>query len=473
MNDWSSKESLCSIFQLVRSSFLYVSFLSVLLITVDRWFSIRFPFIHRARQTKKNKFIIMAGVWLLSASLHAISIHLWHYLKNLPSTGEQDILNVTAPCCYSSAASSLINKLTSQTSSVTLPTQTSQGLLDFPTNERLSGIITNEKSNVKQSLICNAYNDGIVSDMVINITNVILQSAQLPNSRKNVDMGWILWIHDQCNHIVNESVKGMVTNVSREQLSGCIVCKAPFVKNSFTFALYCLAYFPPLLAIWLLNISLYCKIKERKSANVRRSININNSFVSRYVQHIPSSDSNSTIHAEFNSNTNAKLRTNEKSQQSLSTKYMDKRTTVPFSESKDKLNSYIKIYDTLTTSERYTLIFQKMVSNKGLFLRHNNRRILRGVLSTVNCTNHPFNKYALSINPTKKSSEVPSLLLSRLSHSSTSSAFGMESVCFANCSASCKQVGQLSHVNGNYACSMIKLIEVPVQNTMYSVLDVL
>lgn len=60
----------CRLYLILRQSGLYVSLLSLVLITGDRWWSIHYPFSYRARRRKRNAFVAIGCVWLFGFILH-------------------------------------------------------------------------------------------------------------------------------------------------------------------------------------------------------------------------------------------------------------------------------------------------------------------------------------------------------------------------------------------------------------------
>ena len=77
---WALQGTACHLYQTVRCSLLYVSLLSILLISVDRWWSIHYPFTYRVRQSKKLAAVAVAAVWLASFAVHVPPILLWDYV---------------------------------------------------------------------------------------------------------------------------------------------------------------------------------------------------------------------------------------------------------------------------------------------------------------------------------------------------------------------------------------------------------
>ena len=82
--EWMLSNEACTFFLTVRYSLYYVTILSIILITVDRWWSVNFPFSYRIRRSKKMAFIFAAFVWVLSFAIHIPTIGAWNIL-HLPT----------------------------------------------------------------------------------------------------------------------------------------------------------------------------------------------------------------------------------------------------------------------------------------------------------------------------------------------------------------------------------------------------
>lgn len=78
--EWIFGADLCIAFLTVRYSLFYVTILSIILITVDRWWSINFPFSYRIRRSRKKAFILAALIWIISFVIHIPSIVGWNIL---------------------------------------------------------------------------------------------------------------------------------------------------------------------------------------------------------------------------------------------------------------------------------------------------------------------------------------------------------------------------------------------------------
>ncbi|XP_076449506.1 uncharacterized protein LOC143285938 [Babylonia areolata] len=185
--------ALCRSYLTVRYSLLYVSLLSVLFITLDRWWSLRWPFSYRARHTRRLAAYIISTVWALSAALYALPMFLW------------DEVGTTTP------------------------------------SSRASSLSQNHSPN---------YYDSSSS------------SSSSNNNRGEGDGG-----HDT----VKRSTTPQATSPKE--------CEVPYAL-SFTWAALtcCVMYLLPLVAMWIINCSLYHKIRQRKSVEIRRSTSVTDTF---------------------------------------------------------------------------------------------------------------------------------------------------------------------------------------------------
>lgn len=81
---WTLDPYLCPIFLVTRHSMLLVSLLSVLLFTLDRWWSITFPLSYRARQSRHKSIIVLIIVWIFAGIVHVPTSFVWNsqYIDN-------------------------------------------------------------------------------------------------------------------------------------------------------------------------------------------------------------------------------------------------------------------------------------------------------------------------------------------------------------------------------------------------------
>ncbi|XP_059147804.1 muscarinic acetylcholine receptor M3-like [Physella acuta] len=82
----------CRFYLVVRQSALYVSLLSLLLVTGDRWWSIHYPFSYRTRRRKKNAFIAVGCVWFVGFAVQVIPVIVWDYfIQDSPESNSTDM----------------------------------------------------------------------------------------------------------------------------------------------------------------------------------------------------------------------------------------------------------------------------------------------------------------------------------------------------------------------------------------------
>lgn len=81
--EWIFGAEFCIYFLTVRYSLFYVTILSIILITIDRWWSINFPFSYRIRRSRKKAFILAALIWIISFVIHVPSIVGWNVLHSV------------------------------------------------------------------------------------------------------------------------------------------------------------------------------------------------------------------------------------------------------------------------------------------------------------------------------------------------------------------------------------------------------
>ncbi|XP_061166507.1 probable G-protein coupled receptor No18 [Saccostrea echinata] len=81
---WTLEPYLCPVFLVIRHSMMFISLLSVLLFTLDRWWSISFPLSYRARQSQQKSVLVLIIVWIFAAIVHIPAIFVWNsqYMHN-------------------------------------------------------------------------------------------------------------------------------------------------------------------------------------------------------------------------------------------------------------------------------------------------------------------------------------------------------------------------------------------------------
>lgn len=81
---WMMNEAHCRLFLIVRYSFFFVSLLSMILISIDRWWSVNFPFSYRMKQSKKLAFGLVTAAWTSSFAVHIPPIVGWDLFADEP-----------------------------------------------------------------------------------------------------------------------------------------------------------------------------------------------------------------------------------------------------------------------------------------------------------------------------------------------------------------------------------------------------
>ncbi|CAG5115165.1 unnamed protein product [Candidula unifasciata] len=76
----------CRLYLVLRQSALYVSLLSLVLITGDRWWSIHYPFSYRSKRSTRNAFVAVGCVWVFAFALHVPPVTLWDLNKTFESS---------------------------------------------------------------------------------------------------------------------------------------------------------------------------------------------------------------------------------------------------------------------------------------------------------------------------------------------------------------------------------------------------
>ncbi|XP_067651915.1 tyramine receptor Ser-2-like [Haliotis asinina] len=81
--NWALVGCACKLSLTFRHSLLYVSLLSILLISIDRWWSIHYPFSYRVRQSRRLALGIVCLCWFLSLAIHIPPIVLWDLIADI------------------------------------------------------------------------------------------------------------------------------------------------------------------------------------------------------------------------------------------------------------------------------------------------------------------------------------------------------------------------------------------------------
>ena len=189
---------LCRAYLTLRYSLLYVSLLSVLFITLDRWWSVRWPFSYRARHTRRLAAYVISGVWALSVTLYALPMFLWE-----------------------------------------------------DTSRRLTLL----RSHADDRVVINDSADSYDTNDNGRSRGTAGAQSEVVTGRDDGDGG------------------GDVAALSQGE------CEVPYVLSFTWWAVTCcLLYLLPLLAMWFINCSLYHKIRQRRSVEIRRSTSVTDTF---------------------------------------------------------------------------------------------------------------------------------------------------------------------------------------------------
>ncbi|GAB1599268.1 histamine H3 receptor-like [Argonauta hians] len=189
---WPMHGPFCRLFLMFRYSLFYISLLSIMLISVDRWWSINHPFSYRVRQSRRLALWSVLFSWGLSFAIYAP-----------PTLGWNDVDYSKKPVV---ATPKIIISLLSSTFS---PTDT--------------------ETTPSQSAIP-------------------IDSTQ-------------------------------------------VTCHAPFENNLIFIALTSfILYLLPLLALWIINASIYFKISQRKGMKIRRSLSTSDTYFLNYRKSSSESD---------------------------------------------------------------------------------------------------------------------------------------------------------------------------------------
>ncbi|XP_076110558.1 muscarinic acetylcholine receptor M5-like [Mytilus galloprovincialis] len=102
--EWTLSQGLCWTYLMIRYALYFVVLLSMILLTVDRWWSIHFPISYRVKQSRKIACILVACCWMSSLVLHIPLAICWQSLYgditpeklcNIP-TQHSLVINVSA-----------------------------------------------------------------------------------------------------------------------------------------------------------------------------------------------------------------------------------------------------------------------------------------------------------------------------------------------------------------------------------------
>ena len=78
--EWTLPKGLCWTYLMIRYALYFIVLLSMILLTVDRWWSIHFPISYRVKQSRKIACILVSCCWLSSIVLHIPLAICWQTL---------------------------------------------------------------------------------------------------------------------------------------------------------------------------------------------------------------------------------------------------------------------------------------------------------------------------------------------------------------------------------------------------------
>ena len=253
---WALQGTACHVYQTVRCSLLYVSLLSILLISVDRWWSIHYPFTYRVRQSKKLAAVAVAAVWLASFAVHVPPILLWDYVIGTAFgddvTGGRDVSGSDASGASRQAGSAFL------------------GAQDvFADTESSIPSVSFSSSSLSSSFSLSASSPSPSPSAFLSILTT-LGPMTLPLERGETQLS---------DPAEQAGDSGMVQQ-RQLAVNDRGRCELPYNRHfSFVLTVSVVLYFFPLLVLWVLNCSLYFKITRRKSIKIRRSLSVNDHYL--------------------------------------------------------------------------------------------------------------------------------------------------------------------------------------------------
>ncbi|KAL8561461.1 hypothetical protein ACOMHN_046917 [Nucella lapillus] len=263
----------CRVYQTVRCSLLYVSLLSVLLITADRWWSIHYPFSYRVRQSKRLAGLAVLVVWFVAFALHVPPVLFWDYV-----IGRSDVTNDVSE-----------TERADDTSEISPP----------------PGVLS---STMKQ----------------VVVSSEASSAGKAPEEEsfdsEGVEVTWE----------VTQTQMMRMSPADRNR------CELPYDLNyTFVLTVSVVLYILPLVALWVLNCSLYFKITRRKSIKIRRSLSVNDNYLLTFRK--SSSESESSPNYGADGSETGDIRAAEQRQRLLAVTRAGRRHTFAFPMHQSKL----------------------------------------------------------------------------------------------------------------------------------------
>ena len=243
----------CHLYQTVRCSLLYVSLLSILLISVDRWWSIHYPFTYRVRQSKRLAAVAVAAVWLASFAMHVPPVLLWDYI--IGTTLGDDVKGGRGVMNSHNSGSDASGSF--EAGNAFLGVQEA-----FPDVE---SSIPSVPSSLSPSPLSPSPSPSAFLSLLTTLgpMTLSLERSDIPFHHSVEQRGG--------SEVLQQ--KQLAANDRRR-------CELPYnLHFSFVLTVSVVLYFFPLLVLWVLNCSLYFKITRRKSIKIRRSLSVNDHYL--------------------------------------------------------------------------------------------------------------------------------------------------------------------------------------------------
>ena len=79
--EWILGQIVCDLWLSVDYVASHASAMNLVVISLDRYFSVTRPLTYRARRTSRRAFMMISGAWLLSALIWLPSVWAWPYFE--------------------------------------------------------------------------------------------------------------------------------------------------------------------------------------------------------------------------------------------------------------------------------------------------------------------------------------------------------------------------------------------------------
>ncbi|XP_005113193.1 uncharacterized protein LOC101858241 [Aplysia californica] len=205
----------CRLYQTLRQSLMYVSFLSIFLITVDKWRAIHYPVSYRNKQTKRIAVAAVVMVWVIS-----------FFIFSVPQIWWEDFILSRASDLSQTRMVAVENGVNARPEKI--------GISNLNRNSSTSGSSSSSSSSSGNS------NSGKAQNLSLNV-------------RYRINSG-----HERNRYGICPEGYHLGFNIS-----------------VFSTTLF---YVIPILTMLILDTSLYLKIKWRKSVEVQRSTSVTDTY---------------------------------------------------------------------------------------------------------------------------------------------------------------------------------------------------